>query len=177
MKCSPQCVRLWFLVHHLKFEKLVPSLVYSKFRNTFCVPNSKVSGLLCRSRYHCKNTLLPFKHGLHNKRPKRIIFCCHRQMFKDIYANLLLKLPNLSFFTPEFNMKSSVPPFFLKLFPPFWFAHPKFFSGSRNFWIFKIWFPPFERGRDTQCIQCWSEGSLGMSISFKRIQSISENLY
>ena len=86
------------------------------------------------------------KHGVHNKCPKRIIFCCHRQMFKDIYANLPLKLPNLSFSTFEFNMKSWVPPFLSETLSPILVCPSKIFSGSPNFLIFKIWFPPFERG-------------------------------
>ena len=52
----------------------------------------------------------------------------------------------MSFSIPKFNMKFGFPPFFLKLFPPFWYAYPKIFSGYPHFEIFKIWFPPFERG-------------------------------
>ena len=53
--------------------------------------------------------------------------CCHRQIYEEIYANLSLKSPFLSFLSLNSTWKVGLPFSFWKSLPPFWFPNPKFF--------------------------------------------------
>ena len=89
--------------------------------------HAKFKKLLSLYKYHYKNTLyyqLSMVCTINVQ--KGCVLCCHRQIFKEIYANLSLKSLFTSLSIPTFN----------------------FFSGFPLFEIFKIWVPlhPFERG-------------------------------
>ena len=101
--------RIWekckfpFLAHPT-LGKLVPQLFHTwNFATVF----AKFKELFSICRYHCKNTLLPLKHGIYYACPKRT--CC--LLSHLIYANLSLKVLIFVLFIPKFNLKSLVTPF------------------------------------------------------------------
>ena len=139
--------KFWFpsFFPHPKLEKLVPLLLYSKFRRLFL----KFYCPLCK--YHCKNTFyyhLSLVCTIYVQRGWN--FCCRKQIFKEIYANLSLKVPIFAFFIPILILKSWIPPLFEKS-PPFLVSPtPIFFRFPHPFLKFsKFGFPPLERGGDT----------------------------
>ena len=98
--------------HRPKLEKLVPPFV-PRISENFLRTN--LSNVVIIYWNHCKNTLYFLSCAIN----RGCNVWCRRQMFKEIYTNLSLKVPNLVLFSPQIQLKSWVPPpLFLKVFPP-----------------------------------------------------------